>query len=77
MEISTLPTASATSPCSGSTNPNAPMIWWEYRSADHCEEAHGGNGFSSAASGGAGDFDGDGWIDLVAGNSWFKNPGRA
>ena len=53
------------------------MIWWEYRSADHCEEAHGGNGFSSAASGGAGDFDGDGWIDLVAGNSWFKNPGRA
>ena len=61
--------------CSGATNPNAPMIWWEYCSPDHWVRHTVGTGFSSAASGGAGDFDGDGWIDLVAGNSWFKNPG--
>jgi hypothetical protein len=34
-----------------------------------------GTGYQSAAAGGAGDFDGDGWIDLIVGNSWFKNPG--
>jgi hypothetical protein len=61
--------------CSGQTNPNAPMIWWEYCSPDHWVRHTVGTGFSSAASGGAADFDGDGWIDLVAGNSWFKNPG--
>jgi len=61
--------------CSGSTNPGAPMIWWEYCTPDHWVRHSVGTGFSSAASGGAGDFDGDGFIDLVAGNSWFKNPG--
>jgi len=61
--------------CSGNTNPNAPMLWWEYCTPDHWVRHTVGTGFSSAASGGAGDFDNDGWIDLVAGNSWFKNPG--
>jgi hypothetical protein len=63
--------------CSGATNANAPMIWWEYCSPDHWVRHTVGTGFSSAASGGAGDFDGDGYIDLVAGNSWFKNPGAS
>jgi FG-GAP-like repeat len=61
--------------CSGSANPNAPMLWWEYCTPDHWVRHTVGTGFASAASGGAGDFDGDGFIDLVAGNSWFKNPG--
>jgi hypothetical protein len=61
--------------CSGNTNPNAPMLWWEYCTPDHWVRHTVNTNFSSAASGGAGDFDGDGWIDLVAGNSWFKNPG--
>jgi hypothetical protein len=61
--------------CSGGTNPNAPMLWWEYCNPDHWVRHTVSTNFSSAASGGAGDFDNDGWIDLVAGNSWFKNPG--
>jgi hypothetical protein len=61
--------------CSGATNPGAPLIWWEYCKADHWVRHTVGTGYKSAASGGAADFDGDGWIDLVAGDSWFKNPG--
>ncbi len=61
--------------CSGSANPGAPMIWWEYCSPDHWVKHVVGTGYHSAAAGGAADFDGDGWIDLVAGDSWFKNPG--
>jgi hypothetical protein len=53
----------------------APMIWWEYCSPDHWVKHTVGTGYRSAAAGGAADFDGDGWIDLVAGNTWFKNPG--
>jgi hypothetical protein len=61
--------------CSGSSNPNPPMIWWEHCGPDHWVKHQVGTGFKSAAAGGAGDFDGDGWVDLVAGDSWFKNPG--
>ncbi len=61
--------------CSGSSNPGAPLVWWEYCSADHWVRHVVGTGYHSAASGGAADFDNDGWIDLVAGDSWFKNPG--
>jgi FG-GAP-like repeat len=61
--------------CSGSSNPGAPVIWWEYCSADHWVRHVAGTGYHSAAAGGAADFDNDGWIDLVAGDSWFKNPG--
>jgi len=61
--------------CSGTTNPGAPILWWEYCSPDHWVRHTVGTGYQSQASGGAGDFDGDGWIDLVAGDSWFKNPG--
>ena len=61
--------------CSGSANPNAPMVWWEYCGPDKWVRHNVGTGYKSAAAGGAGDFDGDGWVDLVAGDSWFKNPG--
>jgi hypothetical protein len=60
--------------CSGAT-PGAPMIWWEHCAADHWVKHTVGTGYKSAAAGGAEDFDGDGWIDLVVGDSWFKNPG--
>jgi hypothetical protein len=63
--------------CGGQSNSGAPMVWWEYCSPDHWVEHTVGTGFKSAAAGGAADFDGDGWIDLVAGDSWFKNPGAA
>jgi hypothetical protein len=62
-------------PMSSCGTAGAPMIWWEYCSPDHWVKHTVGTGYHSAASGGAGDFDGDGWIDLVAGDSWFKNPG--
>jgi hypothetical protein len=63
--------------CSGMSFPDNPMIWWEYCSADHWVKHTVGTGFKSAAAGGAADFDGDGWVDLVAGDSWWKNPGAA
>jgi hypothetical protein len=61
--------------CSGASNPNAPMVWWEYCGPDRWVRHTVGTGYRSAAAGGAGDFDGDGWVDLVVGDSWFKNPG--
>jgi hypothetical protein len=61
--------------CSGSSNPGAPMLWWEYCGDDHWVKHTVGTGYRSAASGGSADFDGDGWIDVAVGDSWFKNPG--
>jgi hypothetical protein len=61
--------------CSGRSNPGAPVLWWEYCAPDRWVRHTVGTGYKSAAGGGAGDFDGDGWIDLVGGDSWFKNPG--
>lgn len=51
------------------------MIWWEHCSADHWVRHSLGAGHTSAAGGNAADVDGDGWVDLLAGNSWYRNPG--
>ncbi|MES1205129.1 MAG: VCBS repeat-containing protein [Pseudomonadota bacterium] len=51
------------------------MIWWEYCAPDHWVPHNVGTGHTSWAGGSAADFDGDGWIDLIAGNSWYRNPG--
>ena len=50
------------------------MIWWEYCSPDHWVRHQVGSGHTSAAGGNAADVDGDGWIDLLAGDSWYRNP---
>jgi hypothetical protein len=50
------------------------MIWWEYCSPDHWVRHQVGAGHQSAAGGNAADVDGDGWVDLLAGNSWYRNP---
>ena len=53
------------------------MLWWEYCGPDHWVKHTVGTGYQSWASGGAADFDGDGWVDMVVGDSWFRNPGTA
>ncbi|MEO8185007.1 MAG: FG-GAP-like repeat-containing protein [Deltaproteobacteria bacterium] len=50
------------------------MLWWEYCSPDHWVRHEVGTGHTSAAGGNAADVDGDGWVDLLAGNSWYRNP---
>jgi hypothetical protein len=51
------------------------MVYWEYCGPDHWVRHAVGTGHTSAAGGNAADVDGDGWVDLLAGNSWYKNPG--
>jgi hypothetical protein len=50
------------------------MVWWEYCAPDHWVRHTVGAGHTSAAGGNAADIDGDGWVDLIAGNSWYRNP---
>jgi hypothetical protein len=50
------------------------MNWFEYCGPDHWVRHHVGEGHKSAAGGGAMDVDGDGWVDLIASDSWYKNP---
>ena len=52
------------------------LLWWEYCGPDHWVAHNVGGGFTAWAGGNAADFDGDGWVDLIAGNSWFRNPGN-
>jgi hypothetical protein len=51
------------------------MYWWERCTDDHWVVHKVGDGQRSDSSGDALDVDGDGLIDIVAGDSWFKNPG--
>jgi hypothetical protein len=50
------------------------MWWWEYCSADHWVQHMVGSGHNSPGGGNAADVDRDGWEDLVAGDSWYRNP---
>jgi hypothetical protein len=50
------------------------MVWWEHCTPDHWVRHAVGTGHTSAAGGNAADVDGDGWVDLIAGNSWYRNP---
>ncbi len=53
-----------------------PMMWWEYCSPDHWVQHEVGSGHNSPGGGNAMDADEDGWVDLIAGDSWYKNPGN-
>jgi hypothetical protein len=50
------------------------MVWWEYCAPDHWVRHSVGTGHTSAAGGNAADIDRDGWVDLIAGDSWYRNP---
>jgi hypothetical protein len=50
------------------------MYWWEYCTPDHWVQHRVGTGHNSPGGGNAMDADGDGWVDLIAGDSWYKNP---
>jgi hypothetical protein len=53
------------------------MWWWERCSDDHWVSHKVGEGQKSDSSGDALDVDKDGLIDIVTGDSWFKNPGKS
>ncbi len=53
------------------------MVWWEQCTADHWVGHKVGTGHKSQAAGDALDVDGDGLNDLLAGDSWYKNPGKS
>jgi hypothetical protein len=48
--------------------------WWEYCSPDHWVHHVVGTGHNSPGGGNAADVDGDGWEDIIAGDSWYRNP---
>jgi hypothetical protein len=50
------------------------MQWWEYCSPDHWAQHTVGTGHNSPGGGNAVDANGDGWVDLIAGDSWYENP---
>ena len=50
------------------------MKWWEYCSPDHWALHVVGSGHNSPGGGNAVDVDNDGFVDLIAGDSWYKNP---
>ncbi|HVZ73723.1 MAG TPA: VCBS repeat-containing protein [Polyangia bacterium] len=51
-----------------------PMYWWEQCTADHWVQHMIGTGHATPGGGNATDVDGDGWVDVVAGDSWYRNP---
>lgn len=50
------------------------MKWWEYCSPDHWAMHVVGTGHNSPGGGNALDVDRDGWVDMIAGDSWYQNP---
>ncbi|HEX9619464.1 MAG TPA: FG-GAP-like repeat-containing protein, partial [Polyangiaceae bacterium] len=50
------------------------MFWWEYCTPDHWVYHYVGTGHNSVAGGNAIDADQDGFVDLLAGDSWYRNP---
>jgi hypothetical protein len=53
------------------------MYWWERCSDDHWVAHLVGTGQQSDSSGDALDVDQDGLIDILTGDSWYKNPGKS
>ena len=49
-------------------------LWWEYCAPDHWVRHVMGTGHKYWSGGNAADFDGDGWADVIIGDSWYRNP---
>lgn len=49
-------------------------LWWEYCGPDHWVKHVMGTGHKYWSGGNAADFDGDGWADVIIGDSWYRNP---
>lgn len=58
-----------------SGRPGGDEQWWEYCSADHWVQHTVGTGHNSPGGGNALDVDQDGFVDIIAGDSWYKNSG--
>jgi hypothetical protein len=58
-----------------SGRPGGDEQWWEYCSPDHWVQHTMGSGHNSPGGGNALDVDQDGFVDVIAGDSWYKNPG--
>jgi len=51
------------------------MVWFEYCGSDQWIRHYVGTGHRTTAGGGAMDVNGDGFVDLVMSDSWYRNPG--
>ena len=49
-------------------------LWWEYCGPDHWVRHVVGTGHQFWSGGNSADFDGDGWADIIIGDSWYRNP---
>ena len=56
--------------CSGN------MFWYEYRGVDRWVNHKLGEGAKTDVGGCPVDINNDGWIDFVAGDSWYQNTGN-
>lgn len=52
------------------------MFWYEYISASELKRHEMGKGADTNVGGGSLDVNGDGWVDFVAGDSWYENSGN-
>ncbi|MBD3373823.1 hypothetical protein GF406_02210 [candidate division KSB1 bacterium] len=52
------------------------MYWYEYRNADEWILHDLGQGARTDVGGTVHDVDRDGWLDIIAGTGWYRNPGN-
>ena len=52
------------------------MFWYEYISASEWKRHEMGKGADTDVGGCSLDVNGDGWVDFVAGDSWYENSGK-
>ncbi|MCP5522251.1 MAG: VCBS repeat-containing protein [Verrucomicrobiales bacterium] len=50
------------------------MVWFEFRGADDWVRHELGKGAKTDVGGAVLDINGDGWLDVIAGTAWYRNP---